>query len=111
MDKPIVRHLRARRDIEDALYYYNTMASEEVALRFVEALEDAAAQISQFPGAGSPRFWEQHGLSGLRSRRIPGFPHLIFYVEEPDRVVFWRVLHPARDLSAQLAALLQEESK
>lgn len=111
MSKPIIRRQQARRDVVEAIDYYKTAASEAVALRFVDALEAAVDQVSELPAAGAPRFWDLQGLSGLRSSRLPGFPHLLFYVEEPDRIVVWRVLHPARDLSAQLSELLHDESE
>ena len=106
MVKPIVRRQLAQEDIVAAIDYYRASASKDVALRFIQAIASVSAHISEFPGAGSPRFWELQGLSGLRSTRIPGFPYRIFYVDEPERVVIWRVLHPARDLSAQLTDLL-----
>ena len=111
MAKPVSHRQRAQQDIVEAVDYYKAMASQEVALRFVEALQVASTRISEFPGAGSPRFWDGQGLSGLRSQRIAGFPHLIFYVEEPDRVFIWRVLHQARDLSAVLSDMLRDEAE
>ena len=111
MVKPIVRRQQARRDIVDAVDYYRSTVSEAVALRFVRAVEDASSRISEFPGAGSLHFWDLQELSGLPSRRIAGFPHLVFYVEEPDRIVIWRVLHTARDLSAQLSEQLLDEAE
>lgn len=111
MAKPVSRSRQAQQDIVETIDYYKAVASAEVALRFVEALEDASVHISEFPAAGSPRFWERQGLSGLRSRQIRDFPHLIFYVEEADRIVIWRVLHAARNLSARLSEQLQDESE
>lgn len=111
MAKPVGRRRRAQQDIVEVIDYYQAVASEEVALRFVEGLEDASAHISEFPAAGSPRFWDRQGLSGLRSRQISDFPHMIFYVEEADRIVIWRVLHRARNLSAQLNEQLRDESE
>ena len=108
MDKPIARRRQAQRDILDAIDYYRATASQELALRFVDALQDAADRISEFPAAGSPRFWDSQGLSGLRSTRVAGFPYLIFYVEEPDRLVVWRVLHTARDIPESLRETTEE---
>ena len=106
MDKPIVRRQLAQQDIVAAIDYYRASVSEDVALRFVRAIEDASAHISEFPGAGSPPLMGAPGAERPTLNPDPRLPYRIFYVDEPEQIVIWRVLHPARDLSAQLTELL-----
>jgi toxin ParE1/3/4 len=44
------------------------------------------------------------GLPGLRSRSVGRFPYLIFYVEQPDHIDVWRILHARRDIAEWLGA-------
>jgi toxin ParE1/3/4 len=37
-------------------------------------------------------------LPGLRSWPLTRFPHLVFYVERPEHIDVWRVLHGRRDI-------------
>lgn len=98
---PILRDL-ARRDVEAAVDFYAAEAGEQVALRFVDALEGALRSIGRHPAAGSPRFGQDLDLPGLRTRVLNGFPYLVFYIEREDRVDIWRVLHAHRDIPAWL---------
>ena len=97
MGKPVTPRAQARTDVENIVDHYLREAGADVALRFVAALEVAYGAIAARPGAGSPRFAHELGLPGLRSRAVRRFPHLIFYVEQPDHVDVWRVLHARRD--------------
>lgn len=103
MGKPVTSRAQARTDVENIVDHYLRDAGADVALRFVAALEVAYGAIAARPGAGSPRFAHELGLPGLRSRAVGRFPHLIFYVEQPDHVDVWRVLHARRDMAEWLA--------
>ena len=100
--RPVRPRERARRDVEAAVDYYAGEAGPDAALRFVAALVAAYSAISASAAAGSPRYAHELALPGLRSRRLRGFPHLVFYVERDDHIDVWRVLHAHRDIPAWL---------
>lgn len=98
--KPVVPRGQALRDVEDAVLYYLSEGAESVALGFVDALEKAYAHIGRHPATGSPRFAHELDLPGLRSWPLQRYPYRVFYVEHPDRIDVWRVLHGQRDIPA-----------
>lgn len=103
MTKPVAPRAAAKRDAERIVSDYVDQAGVDVALRFVDALEDAYRFIANNPGAGSPRYGLMLDIPGLRSWRVRGFPHLIYYVERADVLDVWRILHGSRDVPATLA--------
>ena len=96
--KPIVLRERARRDIDEAIEHYLSETDPAVALKFIDALEDALRQIGEQPASGSPRRAHELEIPGLRFRSIGRFPYLVFYVEREADIDVWRVLHGARDI-------------
>jgi len=98
--KPVVPRAQADRDVDDAVAYYLNEGSEQAALGFVDALEQAFHHISHHPAAGSPRYAHELNLPGLRSWVMSPYPYLIFYVERPSHIDVWRVLHVQRDIPA-----------
>ena len=88
----------ARRDIEEIADRYTLEASEDVALRFTDALERAAERLSERPLIGSARYAEAAAEAGLRHKRIAGFPYLIFYLTDEHRLEIVRILHVRRDI-------------
>jgi toxin ParE1/3/4 len=92
----------ASRDVVDAVDYYLNEAGEQIALDFVESLEQAYLHLSSHPTSGSPRYVHELNLPGLRSWPLQRYPYLIFYVERPNHIDIWRVLHGQRDISAWL---------
>lgn len=98
--KPVVPREQANADIEEALAYYLKEAGEAVALGFIDALERAYTHISRQPVTGSPRYAHELDLPGLRAWPLTRYPYLVFYVERPDRIDVWRVLHEQRDIPA-----------
>ena len=100
--KPIVPREFANRDVDEAIAYYLSESSNEVALGFVAALERAYRHISRHPASGSSRYAVELNLAGLRSWPLRRFPHLVFYVETNDSIDVWRVLHSARDIPGWL---------
>lgn len=101
--KPVVPRARARADIDLAVDHYADEAGADVALSFIDALEQTYAFIGEAPAAGSPRWSSELGLPGLRTMRLKGFPWLVSCVEFETRVDVWRVLHARRDIPAWLA--------
>lgn len=101
--RPVVPRTRALVDIEAAADYYADEAGEEIALRFIDALDAAFSAIARNPAMGSPRYQQELDLPGLRHQLVRGFPFLIFYVELEDRIDIWRVLHAHRDIPGTMA--------
>ena len=98
--KPVVPRAQADRDINAAVAYYLNEDSEQAALGFVDALEKAFAHLSRHPATGSPRYAHELSLPDLRFWPMSHYPYLIFYVERPDHIDVWRVLHGQRDVPA-----------
>ena len=98
--KVVIPREQANRDVDEAAAYYLTVAGEAVAMGFVDALEKAYGQIGRNPGTGSPRYAHELNLPGLRAWPLTRYPHLVFYVEHPDHIDVWRVLHGKQDIPA-----------
>lgn len=98
--KPAVPREQANQDVDDAIAYYLEEASSSVALGFIDALERAYAHIARYPGTGSLRYGYELDLPGLRVWALSSYPYLVFYVERPDHIDIWRVLHGQRDIPA-----------
>ena len=98
--KSVVPREIANRDVDEAIAYCLTEASDEVALGFVDALERAYRHISRHPASGSSRYPVELNLPGLQPWALRRFPYLVFYVETKDCIDVWRVLHGARDIPA-----------
>ena len=100
--RPVVPREQANRDVEAAIDYYAGEAGPDVALAFIDALQDAYRAIGEHPGTGSPRYAHELNLPGLRTRKLVRYPLLAFYLERPDHIDLWRVLHMQRDIPAWL---------
>lgn len=99
---PVVPRTRARRDVDEALAFYEAQGAFEAALGLVDALERAFETIARHPAIGSARWGDELALPGLRSWALEGYPFAAFYVERPDHVDVWRVLHLRSDLPVAL---------
>lgn len=100
--RSVVLRARARQDVEEAVAHYAEHPGAEVAIGFIDALEEAFGQIVGIPGVGSPRYGHEVDLPGLRSRPLKSYPHLVFYMTGDGRIDVWRVLHGRRDIPAWL---------
>ncbi len=99
--KPLRRRRLADQDVADAVdHYFNE--SPALALRFVDALEQACRHIQKHPATGSPRYAHELDIPGLRCWPLKRFPYLVFYCEGADGIDLWRVLHGRRDIPAWL---------
>ena len=98
--KPVVPRELANRDIDDAIAYYLSEGAEQAAFGFIDALEQAYAHIGRHPATGSPRYAHELNLPGLRFSPRARYPHLVFYIERPQHIDVWRVLHGQRDIPA-----------
>lgn len=101
--KPVVPRELAKRDVDEAIEHYLSEDAAEAALGFIDALERAYTHISRHPSSGSPRYAHELNLPGLLSWPLTRYPYLLFYVEQPDHVDVWRVLHSQRDIPAWMA--------
>jgi toxin ParE1/3/4 len=98
--KPVVPRELANRDIDDAMAYYLSEGAERAALGFIDALDQAYTHISRHPATGSPHYAHELNLPGLRLWPLAHYPHLVFYVERPEHIDVWSVLHAQRDIAA-----------
>ena len=96
--KRIIERTAAVRDIEAATDYYLVEAGEGAAMGLLEALEAAYRQLAQHPAAGSPLYGELLNIEGLRSWTLGRYPYLVLYIERPDHVDVWRIVHGRRDV-------------
>ena len=97
-NKPVVPRRQAEIDIDSAFEFYLTEAGTEMALAFVDSLEQAVLHISRHPTSGSPRYDSELNLLGLRFWPIKNFPYLIFYFEFETHIDVWRILHAEMDI-------------
>lgn len=93
----------ANHDVDETLAYYLSEAADQAAFGFIDALEEAYNHIARHPATGSPRYAHALDLPGLRCWPLTRYPHLVFYLERPDHIDVWRVLHGKRDIPAWLA--------
>jgi len=100
--KPVVPRELANRDIDNAIAYYLSEGTEQAALGFIDALEQAYTHIAHHPATGSPRYAHELNLPGLRFWPLVRYPQLVFYVECPQHIDIWRVLHGQRDVPARM---------
>jgi len=87
--KPVVPRVRAVEDIERAVDHLLEEAGEDVALSFVDDLEQACAHLGEHPGTGSPLWGHELGLPGLRGWRMRRHPYVVFCLEREDHVDVW----------------------
>lgn len=96
--KPVVPRTLANRDIDDAIACSLSEGAEQAAFGFIDALEQAYAHIGRHAATGPPRYAHELNLPGLRFWPLAHYPHLVFYVERPQHIDVWRVLHGQRDI-------------
>jgi toxin ParE1/3/4 len=97
---PVVPRELASKDVEDAIAYDLSEDAGQAALGFIDALEQAYARISRHPAAGSERYAHDLNLPGLRFWPLARYPYIVFYIERPEHIDVWRVLHGQRDIPA-----------
>ncbi len=90
----------AAADIDDAIDHYLDEGGDQLAHRFVDALEHTLGQVQRSPLSGSQQFSYELGIPELRARKLARFPYAVFYVAHGETVDVWRVLHRRRDVSA-----------
>jgi len=98
--RSVIPRALAQADVDEAIDWYMKEGGEAVALGFVDALEQVFTHIGRQSATGSPRYAHALNLPGLRHWGLNKYPWLVFYVERPDHIDVWRVLHAERDISA-----------
>jgi toxin ParE1/3/4 len=100
--KPVIPRGQVRRDVDEALTYYLNEGAASAALGMIDALEKAYAHIARHPATGSPRNAHELNLPHLRVWSLKRYPYLVFYMEQPDHIDVWRLLHEHRDIPMSL---------
>ena len=103
MKRQVVVHARAKRDIDEALAFYDREAPHLVPA-FIDALQTAVESIRETPGASSPRWAHELDWPGLRSLALGEFPWSVFFLEQAKQLAIIRALHHSRDLASLLEA-------
>ena len=98
--KPVVLRAQAQQDIDEAIADYLGEGGQDLALRFVDALEQATTHTGRQPGTGSPRYGHELNLPSVRFWPTSRFEQILFYVEHEGHVDVWRALHGRRDIAA-----------
>ena len=100
--KPVVPREQALRDVEEAISDYLNEGAAPAALGLIDALEKAYKHIALHPATGSPRHAHELNLPHLQFWSLKRFPYWVFYMEHPDHIDVWRVLHGHRDIPGWL---------
>ncbi len=105
MSRRLSRRRAALDDLADQAAWYIAHASQEVADRFLAAVERELGVILAVPDMGSSRAYANPALAGLRMAPVRGFEtHLVFYLPTEEGIELVRVLHGARDIDAIMKA-------
>ncbi len=88
--KPIEYHPEARAEADEAAaYYYGD--DRRISSRFLDILQKVVLEIQL-----APRRWPfEHGTVAQR-RQVKGFPYMIFYLDELDKIIILAVAHTSR---------------
>ena len=94
----------ARQDIALQCAWYYREAGEGIAERYLDAFRGTVDLIGRQSGIGVLRRFCNPRLKGIRSFQLPApfRVHLVFYREEGDGFVVFRVLHGMKDLPRRL---------
>ena len=93
----------AEADVNHAINYYLDQAGEKVALGLIDEVQRAYSHIGKHPASGSTRYAHELDIPGLRSWTLNKYPYIVFYVEKPEFVDVWRVLHMDVDIPEWLS--------
>ena len=101
-----MNELHCRPGVDDDVYElarYLIEQNEEVARRFVDAVQTTLKDLAKMPGMGSPKDFSDPSLAGVRSWRVKGFPnHLIYYIRRDEGIDVLAVMHGSRNVEPWL---------
>jgi toxin ParE1/3/4 len=105
---PVTQRPRARLDLLEQFIYFSERDSENLAERYLAAVEATCLQLVDHPHSGVLYHSGIAGLKGLRRLPVKGFEnYLLFYLPHRNGIDVIRVLHGARDIDSLFA---QEET-
>ena len=81
----------AAADLTEAHAHYHGLV-DGLGDRFVVALDELFARLTEFPRS-APLV---AGYRDVRRAVVRGFPYVVFYRHQPDRIDVLRILHAAR---------------
>ncbi|MDR6816567.1 toxin ParE1/3/4 [Neorhizobium sp. 2083] len=89
----------ARSDILRQVDYYGGIGLRDIAERFFVSVQSSIDVLARTPLGGSPRYFADEELLGLRSWPVKSFEAFrIYYIPQDDRLIVLRVLHGRRDV-------------
>ncbi len=101
------RHADVENDILD-LARWISQDSHDMALRFLNSVEETITGLRHMPGKGSPKRFRGTGIFDLRSWSVRGFPnHLILYDLRTDGVYVLAIIRGSRRYAKILKDRLQ----
>ena len=101
--KPVVARELAHHDIDEIIACYLAESAVPAALGFIDALDAAYAHLGRYPATRSLQYAQALNLPGLRFWPLTRYPYLMLYLERPDHIDVWRVLHGIRDIPQRMA--------
>jgi toxin ParE1/3/4 len=84
-------HRLAKREIREAISYYEHTDDPELADDFQAKLRVALLEVRQ-----NPQRYSRWKDTRARKHRMERFPYLIFYIDYPDRIRVLAVAHTSR---------------
>ena len=104
MNRTITKSERFLADFDLQYRWYFQRAGEELARRYLLAVDYTLGKLAQRPDLGRIRHFPQPKLRDIRSFSVePPFDvHLIFYRFDESHLDAWRIMHGARDLPNRL---------
>jgi len=104
MSLPVEKSQFFQTDVTSRFGWYADEAGEEVAWRFLAAVELTLAKLGKQPDMGSLRRFRNPLLKDLRSFRVePPFDRVLVFYRSTEKVLqAWRLMHGARDLPRRL---------
>jgi len=99
----IVRTSSFWRDLKDILDFFADVFADDVAGRFLDAIDESINFIGEFPALGNP--WESTNPrhAGLRFRLVKGFEkYLLLYRQGHQHVHILRLVHGSQNIMESL---------
>jgi len=99
----VVRASSSWRDVKSTIDYFDDVHADDVALRFLDALDQTIDFIREFPDLGNP--WEstKPRHAGLRFRLVKGFEsYVLIYRRDDQQIIILRALYGSRNIDELL---------